>query len=72
VDHRTITGAIAYTSKNPERFGARRGSETFMVTHHKDGKTILRAHCEIEEPAPVVMRDVVHALDARAVCFWNT
>jgi hypothetical protein len=61
--HRTITGRIEYTSRKPERMGQRRGYETFMYTHHSDGKTTLRAHCEIEEPDPTVMRDVVYSMD---------
>jgi hypothetical protein len=63
VQHRTITGRIDYTSRKPERLGQRRGYETFMFTHHSDGKATLRAHCEIEEPAPTVMRDIVYAMD---------
>jgi len=61
--HRSITGAIEYTSRKPERLGQRRGYETFQYTHHADGKTVLTAHCEIEEPEPTVMRDIVYALD---------
>jgi hypothetical protein len=61
--HRTISGRIEYTSRKPGRVGERRGYETFRFTHHGDGKTVLTAHCEIEEPAPTVMRDVVYALD---------
>jgi hypothetical protein len=61
--HRTIQGRIAYTSKKPEMFGRERGRETFVYTRHGDGKLVLRAHCEIDEPAPTVMRDVVYSID---------
>ena len=61
--HRTVRGRLAYTSKKPERLNQPRGDERFTFTHHTDGKVILRAHCEIEEPLPTVMRDVVYALD---------
>jgi hypothetical protein len=27
--------------------GKNRGFESFMFTHHGDGKVIMRAHCEI-------------------------
>ena len=40
-----------------------RGHETFHITKHGDGKLTLRAHCEIEEPDPKVMRDVVLSID---------
>jgi hypothetical protein len=62
--HRSITGRIDYTSRKPGRYGEARGYETFMFTHHGDGAVTLRAHCEIEEPAPTVMRDVIYSLDA--------
>ena len=61
--HRSIEGRILYTSKKPERMDEVRGFETFLFTRHSDGATTLRAHCEIDEPAPTVMRDVVYALD---------
>jgi hypothetical protein len=61
--HRIIEGRLAYTSRKPEMMGRARGFETFMFTRHSDGKLTLRAHCEIEEPEPTVMRDVVYALD---------
>lgn len=61
--HRTITGRILYTSRKPEILGQERGRETFFYTRHADGKLTLRAHCEIDEPAPTVMRDIVHSLD---------
>ena len=62
--HRTISGKILYTSRKPEIFGQERGRETFLYTRHSDGRLTLRAHCEIDEPAPTVMRDIVHSLDA--------
>ena len=61
--HRTIAGKILYTSKKPEILDQERGRETFVYTRHSDGKLTLRAHCEIDEPAPTVMRDIVHSLD---------
>lgn len=63
--HRTISGAILYTSKKPDRLDQKRGFERFMFTHHTDGKTTLRAHCEIEEPDPTVLRDVIYSLDEK-------
>ncbi|GLS99104.1 hypothetical protein GCM10007897_04830 [Sphingobium jiangsuense] len=62
--HRTISGRIAYTSKKPEMLDRPRGQEWFSFTHHGDGSTIFRARCEIEEPAPTVLRDIVYALDS--------
>ncbi len=61
--HRTVRGTILYTSKKPERLDQPRGIEHFTFTHHSDGKTTLRAHCEIEEPDPTVLRDIVYSLD---------
>jgi hypothetical protein len=63
MQHRTITGRISYTSRKPERFGQIRGREIFAFTVHGDGKRTLRATCEIEEPAPTVLRDVVYSID---------
>ena len=63
MDHRTIRGRILYTSKKPDRFDQERGRESFTFTHHKDGKVTLRAQCEIEEPLPTVLRDIVYSLD---------
>ena len=64
MDHRSVEGVIRYTSRKPERYGEPRGYERFHFTRHGGGEVVLRAHCEIEEPAPTVMRDVVYALDA--------
>jgi hypothetical protein len=61
--HRTITGTILYTSKKPELLDQKRGIEHFRFTRHHDGKVTLRAYCEIEEPSPTVMRDIVYSLD---------
>ncbi len=61
--HRRITGAIRYTSKKPERLDEERGREDFAFTHHGDGSVTIRAHCEIDEPAPTVMRDILYSTD---------
>ena len=61
--HRTTTGTILYTSRKPGREGEERGREFFTFTRHTDGKTTLRALCEIDEPAPTVLRDVTYSLD---------
>ena len=62
--HRSVTGHIRYTSKKPELMDQQRGQEWFRFTHHGDGRTVMRAHCEIEEPAPTVLRDIADAMDA--------
>lgn len=64
MQHRTISGHIRYTSKKPEMLDRERGREWFSFTRHGDGSTIFRARCEIEEPAPTVLRDIIYALDA--------
>ena len=61
--HKNIFGRIGYTSKKLELMDQPRGHETFHITKHGDGKLTLRAHCEIEEPDPKVMRDVVLSID---------
>lgn len=63
MQHKNIFGRIAYTSKKPEMMDKPRGFETFHVTKHADGKKTIRAHCEIEEPAPTVMRDIIYSCD---------
>ncbi len=63
--HRTVRGRIRYTSKKPELLDRERGREWFAFTHHGDGTTTLRAQCEIEEPEPTVLRDVIYSLDAQ-------
>ncbi len=60
--HRTVRGRIRYTSKKPEMLDRERGREWFAFTHHGDGSVIMRAQCEIEEPAPTVLRDIVLAI----------
>ncbi|MBS0503592.1 MAG: hypothetical protein JSS55_07265 [Proteobacteria bacterium] len=62
MNHRTVSGRIRYTSKKPEMMDRERGREWFAFTHHGDGWAILRARCEIEEPEPTVLRDIVYAL----------
>lgn len=62
--HRRVTGAIRYTSKKSERLDQERGREDFAFTHHADGAVTIRAHCEIEEPPPTVMRDILYSLDS--------
>lgn len=61
-DHEIITGAIAYTSKKPERMDQERGREFFNITKHSDGHRTCVAHCEIDD-APSVMRDITYSLD---------
>ena len=58
--HRTVTGKIRYTSMKEGMEGQERGREWFAFTHHGDGSVIMRARCEIEEPAPTVLRDIVY------------
>jgi hypothetical protein len=58
--HRTVTGTIRYLSMKPGREGSERGRESFRFTHHRDGSVIMSAHCEIEEPEPTVMRDIIY------------
>ncbi|HEX7872743.1 MAG TPA: hypothetical protein VF475_07530 [Sphingobium sp.] len=62
--HTTISGKILYTSRKPGREGEERGREYFTFTKHTDGSRTLRALCEIDEPAPTVMRDITYSLDA--------
>ena len=61
--HERIRGRIRYTSKKPEMLDQVRGDEIFNITRHADGKMTIRAHCEIHEPAPTVLRDVVYSMD---------
>ncbi len=62
--HRRITGRIRYLSKKPELLDQERGREDFAFTHHADGAVTIRAHCEIEEPRPTVMRDILYSIDS--------
>ena len=64
MEHETIRGRIAYTSKKPEIMDQPRGGETFIYTKHLDGSRTLRAHCAIDENSPRVLRDSITALDA--------
>lgn len=58
--HRTVSGKIRYTSEKPGMEGQERGREWFAFTHHGDSSVIMRARCEIEEPEPTVLRDIVY------------
>ena len=60
--HRSIRGLIRYTSKKAERLDQERGREWFSYSHHVDGSCIFRAQCEIEEPEPKVLRDIVYGV----------
>ncbi len=60
--HRTVSGVIRYTSNKPHMLGQTRGCEWFTFTRHDDGRTILRARCEIEEPEPKVLRDIIYGI----------
>ncbi|WP_241659574.1 hypothetical protein [Sphingomonas glacialis] len=62
IAHRSIRGKIRYTSKKPDMLDQERGREWFAFTHHGDGSVVIRAHCEIDEPAPTVLRDVIYAI----------
>jgi len=62
MQHRSVAGTIRYTSKKPHMLDQERGRERFTFTHHGDGRVILRAHCEIEEPEPKVLRDIIYAV----------
>lgn len=64
MQHRTVSGKISYTSVKPEWEDRERGREWFAFTHHGDGSTVMRARCEIEEPEPTVLRDIIYHLDA--------
>ncbi len=62
--HRTVSGQLRYTSKKPDMMDAERGREQFSFTRHGDGAVTLQAHCEIEDPQPTVMRDILYSIDA--------
>ena len=62
--HRTIRGAIRYTSKKPERLDQERGREFFTLTQQADGIDVLLAHCEIDDE-PNVIRDAYNAKKAK-------
>lgn len=61
--HRTIRGQILYTSRKPGMMNAIRGREHFSWTLHEDGCRTLTAHCELNEPEPQVVRDVIYSID---------
>ncbi|MEM9495102.1 MAG: hypothetical protein AAGA09_03790 [Pseudomonadota bacterium] len=61
--HERLRGRIRYTSKKPEMLDKVRGDEIFNITRHSDGAVTVRAHCEIHEPAPTVLRDIVYSMD---------
>lgn len=61
--HSTIRGKILYTSRKPGREGQERGREHFTFTKHGDGSRVLRAQCEIDEPEPTVLRDIIFGID---------
>jgi hypothetical protein len=65
VEHQTIRGRLAYTSKKPEIMDKWRGGETFVITTYVDGSRTLRAHCAIDENSPRVLRDCVNSYDAQ-------
>ncbi len=61
--HKSIRGKILYTSRKPGREGEERGREYFAFNVHADGKRTMTAQCEIEEPDPTVLRNIVYSLD---------
>ncbi len=58
---RVLRGTIQYTSAAPERDGAERGREHFLIAQQTDGVDVVQAHCEIDD-APVVLRDTTLAM----------
>ena len=60
----TYRGKILYTSRQPERMGAERGREYFVLTHQEDGVSALHARCEIDDE-PAVARDVMATFETR-------
>ncbi|MCA8892327.1 hypothetical protein [Hyphomonas sp.] len=58
----SFIGELGYTSCAPERLGETRGRESFRIDLHHDGSKVITAHCEIDDPPPVV-RDVSLRLD---------
>ncbi|MFN2098516.1 hypothetical protein [Altererythrobacter sp. MF3-039] len=57
--HRNVRGQIRYTSMKEGMEGQERGREWFNFTHHADGSVIMSAQCEIEEPDPTVLRNII-------------
>ena len=64
MEHETIRGRLAYTSKKPEILDKWRGGEVFTLTEHVDGRRTMRAQCAIDENPPRVLRDVINSFDA--------
>lgn len=61
---RIVKGHIAYTAANEDGSFRERGREDFHYVTHADGSRTLSAYCEIDEPAPDVLRHVVLTVDA--------
>ncbi len=59
MQHRNVRGKIRYSSMKPGMEGQERGREWFNFSHHADGSVIMSAQCEIEEPDPTVLRNIV-------------
>lgn len=60
MQHRNVRGKIRYTSVKDGMQGEERGREWFNFSHHSDGSVIMTAQCEIEEPAPTVLRNITY------------
>lgn len=58
---RRTAGTIRYTSDQPERRGAERGREEFLIVERADGGRTLQAHSQIDD-APAVCRFVTVSL----------
>ena len=62
--HRSRTGRIDYYVDGDPAFPDRLwGFEEFRMTHHADGRRVMRAYCELNDTPPLI-RDVVQAVDA--------
>ena len=64
MQHRNVRGKIRYLSLKPGMEGQERGREWFNFSHHTDGSVIMSAQCEIEEPDPKVLRNIVYHIGA--------
>lgn len=60
--HQTIRGKIQYLSHKAERMNEERGREYFTLTKQSDGRSILHAHCEIDDETDVI-RDVTASFE---------
>jgi len=60
--HQTIRGKIIYLSHKAERMNEERGREYFTLTKQADGRSILHAHCEIDD-TPNVIRDITASFE---------